>query len=76
MFILRGLFRTSHGIFVYHCNAKLEPLVSIMMPVTATKSIKVIAAVAYKEPIKSLILAKKWADTIACTKLAHIRAKN
>jgi len=60
------------AVFCAPCEEKLQPVVSIMMPVTATKSVKVFAAAAYKEPIKTLIMAKSWSDHVASIHLAHI----
>jgi len=59
-------------VFCAPCNAKLQSVVTIMMPITATKSIKVFAAASYQEPIKSLIMAKSWSDSIASAHLGQL----
>jgi len=43
-----------------------------MMPITTTKSVKVFAAAAYREPIKTLIMAKKWSDSVASVQLGQL----
>lgn len=60
------------AVFCIQCNAKLQPVVSITMPITATKSVKIFAAASYQEPIKSLIMAKSWSDSIASVHLGQL----
>lgn len=59
-------------VFCVSCDALLQPLITVMLPITATKSAKVFAAAAYQEPIKSLILAKSWSDSVASKHLADL----
>lgn len=59
-------------IFCESCYARLQPVFSIMLPVTSTKSVKVFAAAAYREPIKTLIIAKSWGDSVASHFLGNL----
>lgn len=54
------------------CTAKLQPVVSILLPVTATKTVKVLAVASYNYPIKQLVLAKSYSDVIASYQLAQL----
>jgi len=65
-------FLQERVVFCMRCMAKLQPVVSMMMPITTTKSIKVFAAFAYKEPIKTLIMAKSWSDSVASVHLGQL----
>ncbi|MDR3550547.1 MAG: phosphoribosyltransferase family protein, partial [Candidatus Babeliales bacterium] len=65
-------FLDKRAVFCMPCMSKLQPVVSIMMPITATKSVKVFAAAAYKEPIRTLIMAKSWSDHVASVHLADL----
>lgn len=62
----------ARAVYCSSCNAKLQPVVTVMLPITASKSIKVFAAAAYQEPIKSLIVAKSWGDSVASKHLADL----
>ncbi|MCX5921864.1 MAG: phosphoribosyltransferase family protein [Candidatus Dependentiae bacterium] len=59
-------------VFCDSCAIKLEPVVTIMLPITATISVKLCAAAAYKEPIKTLIMAKHWSDEVASYQLGQL----
>jgi len=54
------------------CFVKLQPVVTMLLPITTTRSVKIFAACAYREPIKSLIVAKSWSDVVASKQLADI----
>lgn len=59
-------------VFCDSCAVELKPVVTMMLPITATKSAKVFAVAAYQEPIKSLIVAKSWSDNVASKHLADL----
>lgn len=65
-------FLQERSVFCETCYAKLKPVVNIMMPITATKSIRVFAAAAYQEPIRTLIMAKSWSDSVASVHLGEL----
>lgn len=65
-------YLASRAVFCASCDAKLQPVITMMLPITATKSAKVFAAAAYQEPIKSLIVAKSWSDNVASKHLADL----
>lgn len=65
-------FIKEREIFCATCKARLQPVVSIMLPVTTTKSIKVFAACAYREPIKYLIVSKSWSNSVASKQLGEL----
>lgn len=66
------LYLQSRTVYCDNCDAKLQPVITMMLPITATKSAKVFAAAAYQEPIKSLIVAKSWSDNVASRQLADL----
>ena len=65
-------FLSQRDIFCSNCAQLLQPVVTISMPITSTKSVEIFAACAYQEPIKSLVIAKSWGDIIASTILAEL----
>lgn len=54
------------------CITLIHPIASSTLSLTSTKSMKVIAVSGYKDPIRSLILAKHRHDIIACNELAQL----
>ena len=60
------------AVYCASCEARLEPVVSLVLPVTKTKSVTVFAACAYKNPAKQLVLAKMWSDVIATSHMARL----
>lgn len=60
------------SIFCLECHQKIVPVVSIFLPVTNKKSIKLFAISDYKNPLKSLILKKTFSDILACKQLAKL----
>ena len=65
-------YLSKRAVFCTSCNAMLQPVVTMMLPITATKSVKVFAAAAYQDPVKSLIVAKSWSDNVASKHLADL----
>lgn len=59
-------------VFCDSCKKQLQPVVSQELAITATKTVKVYAVAAYKDPIKQLVLAKLWSDVIATKHLADL----
>jgi len=59
-------------IFCNSCNGKIKPIVSSFLQITPQKSLKVFAACDYKDPLRSLILKKKFAEILASKQLAQI----
>lgn len=80
--LLRGLspwacaycktFLKQQDVLCAACFVKLKPVVSFMLPVTTTRSVKIFAACAYQEPIKTLIIAKSWGDHCASKQLGQL----
>ena len=65
--------------FLYHtkplcqsCTLLINPVVSTTVSVTKKYSVKVFAISGYAEPLKSLILAKRWSKIIASTQLGEL----
>ena len=54
------------------CARLIKPIISERIKINAHYTIAVHAVSAYEEPLKSLILAKRWSDYAACKQLAHI----
>lgn len=60
------------SIFCMSCQQKIVPVVSIFIPVTNSKSIKLFAVSDYQEPLRSLILKKTFSDILASKQLAKL----
>lgn len=54
------------------CSAMIQPVVSTTITITKKHSMKVFAIADYKEPLKSLILAKGWSDIFASRCLGEL----
>lgn len=65
-------FLSTRAIFCIDCYEKIDPIVSVQIPITKTQFMTVIAISNYQEPLKSLILAKSWGDIVACNQLADL----
>lgn len=65
-------FLSTRMIFCIECYEKIDPIVSVQIPITKTKSMTVIAVSDYQEPLKSLILAKSWGDIVASNQLGQL----
>lgn len=59
-------------IFCTACAERIQQVVSVQIPVSSTQNMMVMAACAYKEPVKSLIIAKSWGDIIAGQQLGQL----
>lgn len=66
------IFINKRTIFCTECSALIDPVVSVQIPINKNNAMTVIAISDYKEPIKSLILAKSWADIIASDQLGQL----
>lgn len=62
----------SGALLCKECSAMIHPIATSTLSLTRTKSMKVIAVSGYKDPIRSLILAKHRHDIIACNELAQL----
>jgi len=62
----------SRVIFCDDCKEMIRPLVSGSLQLTQTRSMKVIALSAYRDPIRLLILAKRWSDIQAGSQLGQL----
>jgi ComF family protein len=60
------------AIFCQACTHMIRPIVSTAMPLTQTRSMKVIALSAYQDPVRVLILAKRWSDIQAGLHLGQL----
>ena len=59
-------------IFCQSCLEMVRPIVSGSIQLTRTRSMKVIALSAYRDPIRLLILAKRWSDIQAGSQLGQL----
>ena len=59
-----------YDVFCDPCYQKIQPVASHELTITATKSMRVIAAGAYQDPLKQLVLAKGYANPTASAQLA------
>ncbi len=59
-------------IFCSRCYASLQPIPSVIVPVTQTVSMKVFAVSAYKDPLKVLVRRKFYGDVLASQQLARL----
>ncbi len=54
------------------CAQKIQPIVSINVPITQSYAMTVFAVSDYKDPLKKLILAKGWSDIAVSVQLGEI----
>jgi competence protein ComFC len=54
------------------CDKKIKPIVSTYVPITAKQKLKVFAVSDYKDPLRSLILRKRFSDMLASKQLAQL----
>lgn len=59
-------------IFCQLCTQNIKPIVSVFLPLTKKTSLKVLAAGAYENPMKPLVLKKFYRDLRASKQLANI----
>lgn len=59
-------------VFCKDCMSRVHPIVSCMVPCTSTFSMTVFAASSYQEPIRSLIVAKRWSNNVASAQLGQL----
>ena len=77
------VYQTERTVLCDRCMIRIAPVVSQQLTITKKKSINVFAVSLYQEPLKSLILAKRWSDRYASnqrgqliwerTVLAHVQ---
>ena len=65
-------FLSTADIFCGECKGKIFPIVSKNIDVTASFSMTVFAISDYKDPLKKLILAKGWSDTLASYQMGQL----
>lgn len=56
----------------YECMRSIQPIVSILLPITSTKSMKVLAISDYQNPLKRLILAKQYGKRVSAKQLGDL----
>lgn len=66
------IFLPSRDVFCNDCFKKINPIVSKSIAITATHHMTVFAIADYKDPIKKLILAKRWSNHVASYQLAQL----
>ncbi len=54
------------------CLGMVRPLVSHTLPLTRTHTMRVLAISDYRDPIRPLILAKRWSDILAARHLGSL----
>jgi ComF family protein len=65
-------FLSTTDIFCDECKHKVFAIVSKEVDVTPSFSMKVFALSDYKDPLKKLILAKGWSDTVASYQMGQL----
>ena len=60
------------SVFCDDCLQKVKPVVSVYLPITPKKPLKLFAISAYKNPIRPLILKKSYSDILASKQLAQL----
>jgi ComF family protein len=65
-------FLSKADIFCSDCRYKIFPIVSKKIDVTPSFSMTVFAISDYKDPLKKLILAKSWSDTLASYQMGKL----
>ncbi len=65
-------FIQQRSIFCSKCFEKISPIVSIKIGITPDFALSVFAISDYKDPLKSLILAKNWGNGLASKQLGEL----
>jgi ComF family protein len=65
-------FLSEQTIFCTECKNKIFPIVSKNIDITPKVSVTVFALSDYKDPLKKLILAKGWSDTLASYQMGQL----
>jgi ComF family protein len=65
-------FLSKQAIFCSECTKNIFPIVSKKIDITPTISVTVFALSDYKDPLKKLILAKGWSDTLASYQMGQL----
>ena len=65
-------FLHERSVFCFECEKKLKPIVSHTLDITPSKSIKVFSVSRYVDPIKALILSKRYGNYVSCVQLAQL----
>jgi len=65
-------FLTYNLVFCMRCKNNIVPIVSITRLITTKRRMKIFAVSDYKDPLKKLILAKRWGAIAASRQLGHI----
>lgn len=66
------VFLSDRTIYCTTCSDLIKSIASITLPLGNNYTMSVLAASGYKEPLKSLILAKTWSDYTASKQLAQL----
>ncbi len=66
------MFLSTTDIFCVDCKNKIFPIVSKNIDVTPSVSMTVFAISDYKDPLKKLILAKSWSDSLASYQMGQL----
>jgi len=62
----------SSDVFCASCVSMIKPVVSLFLPITKKHALKIFAACAYEEPVKSLVLKKFSQNIYASKQLAQL----
>lgn len=54
------------------CSSLIKPVVSHVLEITPSKSMKVFALAGYQEPLKKMIVAKSWSNHVAGAQLGTL----
>jgi ComF family protein len=66
------MFLDERAIFCKECAWRMFPIVSKKIDISSTFSVTVFAITDYKDPLKKLILAKSWSDSVASKYLGQL----
>src|SRR5438309_9050896 len=66
------VFLSQRTIFCQDCSWRIFPIVSQQIDITPSVSVTVFAISDYKDPLKRLILAKRWSEPLASTQLGEL----
>ncbi|MGB8467529.1 MAG: phosphoribosyltransferase family protein [Candidatus Babeliales bacterium] len=71
----RAFVATEEVIFCVHCAAKVEPIVSELVRIRESVHMPVFAVGNYQEPLRCLIMAKHWNNSLAATQMAQLMSR-
>jgi ComF family protein len=65
-------FLHERSVFCNSCDKKISPIISLPLKITQSRQMRIMAVCEYKEPVRSLILAKRYRNCLSSNQLAQL----